>query len=517
MSLQQFIEDYKRAKPDDVLEINDEVSVEYEPTCYANELRANNSLLMFNKINGYEGARLANNVFGKKERIAFSLGSTEDNLYDKWNEIINSKGSVPISASDGQVKEIIYRGSSVDLFRLPVPKHYLEDGGRYISGGLIVARNPVDNNILNLSFARIQLLERDKVALSMHSRGHLWNYYLLSKKAGKSLPISVIIGAHPIYYMAAAARIEDEYSKVGCIISPKLTDGITNDIPVPADSEIVFEGEISSTESFHEGPFSEYTGYISNRSTNNLARVKSLFMRRNPIFLDINPSNAKEHIMLSSLVKEAPIIQGVKEFMPANEYNLEWPIASSHYMAIGSVKRPEPGLAKQLGLILLGLDHYLKIVIISEGDGGLSFKDLMVRLARSSNRATSVDIIRSVFCNRLDPSADQDGTSSKAILVIKDEGKSALDPGDSENPLVLSHTYREDGWVNIILDNDINASNEEEIIWALATRLQPSDGIKIVNNRIVIDSRRPNLLRPSMPEEVVLKVRAKLRSSKASS
>ncbi|MDG7046952.1 MAG: UbiD family decarboxylase [Nitrososphaerota archaeon] len=515
MSLQQFIDGYWKARPDDVLEIDDKISVDYEPTCYANELRDRNPILLFNRVDGYDGIRLINNIFGTKERIAFSLGCAEKDLYGRWNDIISKKNGNPLIVSDAQVKEVIYGEDSLDLLRLPAPRHYKEDGGRYISGGLIAARNPADNDIINLSFARIQLLEKDKVALSMHSRGHLWNYYLLSRKAGRPLPVTVIIGAHPIYYMAAAARIEDEYSKVGSVIEPRLTQGITNDIPVPADAEIVFEGEISANEEFHEGPFSEYTGYISNRSTNNLMRVRSLYMKSDPIFLDINPSNAKEHVLLSSVAKEAPMMQEIERFMPPNEYLLNWPTASSHYMAIGSIRRPEPGLAKQLGLILLGLDHYLKIVVVGDGEGNTKFRDLMGRLAGSSSRVGNMDILPGVFCNRLDPSANPEGTSSKVIFVINSHDNAKAAPGGVENSLVLSHTYRDDGGLNIILDDDIDLSNDDEIIWALSTRLQPAEGIRTVDGRIVIDSRRPHLLRPTMPEDVVQRVRAKVRSLRA--
>ncbi|MDG7037445.1 MAG: UbiD family decarboxylase [Nitrososphaerota archaeon] len=515
MSLQQFIDSYRKARPDDVLEIDEKISVDYEPTCYANELGDRNPMLLFNRVDGYDGIRLINNIFGTKERIAFSLGCAEKDLYSRWNDIINRKNGKISIVSDAQVKEVIYGKDYLNLLRLPAPRHYEEDGGRYISGGLIAARNPADSNIINLSFARIQLVDKDKAALSMHSRGHLWNYYLLSKKAGKPLPVTVIIGAHPIYYMAAAAHIEDEYSKIGSVIEPKLTEGITNDIPVPANAEIAFEGEISPTEEFHEGPFGEYTGYMSNRSTNNLMHIRSLYMKSNPFFLDINPSNAKEHVLLSSVAKEAPMMQEIKQFMPPNEYSLNWPTASSHYMAIGSIRRPEPGLAKQLGIIMLGLDHYLKIVIVGDGEGEMKFRDLMGRLARSSSRVENMDILPGIFCNRLDPSASPEGTSSKVIFVANSHDNAATASVGVEDSLVLSHTYRDDGGLNIILDDDIDLSNDDEIIWALSTRLQPAEGIRTVDGRIVIDSRRPNLLRPTMPEDVVQRVRAKVRSLRA--
>ncbi|MEM3853033.1 MAG: UbiD family decarboxylase [Conexivisphaerales archaeon] len=94
-------------------------------------------MLLLNRVDGYDGLRLINNVFGTKERIAFSLGYTEKYLYSRWNDIISRKNGNPSIVSDAQVKEVIYGKDSLNLFRLPAPRHYKEDGGRHISGGLM--------------------------------------------------------------------------------------------------------------------------------------------------------------------------------------------------------------------------------------------------------------------------------------------------------------------------------------------------------------------------------------------
>ena len=55
---------------------------------------------------------------------------------------------------------------------------------------------------------------------------------------------------------------------------------MTIDLEVPASAEIVIEGEILSGVREAEGPFGEFTGYLSQRSTQNVFSVKAICMRR---------------------------------------------------------------------------------------------------------------------------------------------------------------------------------------------------------------------------------------------
>lgn len=58
----------------------------------------------------------------------------------------------------------------MDVTALPVFRHFEGDAGRYITSGVVIARDP-ENGRCNLSFHRMQLKERDRIGISLHSRG----------------------------------------------------------------------------------------------------------------------------------------------------------------------------------------------------------------------------------------------------------------------------------------------------------------------------------------------------------
>ena len=67
-----------------------------------------------------------------------------------------------------------------------------------------------------------------------------------------------------------------------------MAHAISNDLLVPAESEIVLEGRISPTETAPEGPFAEFVGYQSDHGPAPVFTVDAGTQRRDPIFFAIN-------------------------------------------------------------------------------------------------------------------------------------------------------------------------------------------------------------------------------------
>jgi len=161
-------------------------------------------------------------------------------------------------------------------------------------------------------------------------------------------------------------------------------------------------------------------------------------------------------------------------------------------------------------LMLLGLDHYLKIIFVSENKVQLSLYSMLSQMLCSWD----IEIIKGVFCNKLDPSASPDGTSSKVIFTCKgSQGQPVTEVKENEINIIrcgkklhIGHELDKTAQINLIVDSDIDPKNEDDVLWAMATRLQPANGIKISDNSMTIDTRRPGLSRPRLPEEVIKNV-----------
>ena len=534
-SLGEFLDQYRRYHPEDVFGVNRDIDVEYESTGYYKLLEEKNPLIWFSNVKGYPDFQIVTNVMGSRKRMAFAVGlDSESHLYETWNEALNSKGEIRISDASPPIKERVFTGKEVDLHSLPVVKHYSGDGshtgfGRYITAGLAVARDPLCPETINMSFTRMQIIGKDRYAFDMGSRSHFWRYVQSAKQASKTLLISVVVGAHPLFYLLAASFIENEYSIAAKIIDATFTNGVTHDVPVPSNAEIVIEADVMPDEYYQEGPCAEFTGYMAGRTAGNVATVKAILRRARPIYYDIQPSNSNEHNGLFTTPRNSKISRMLAEVLPPGaRYKIEWPLISASLLALCSLPNPEPGIAKQAGLGLLALNALLsKIVMVNEGDCELELERFLANLSVTGARnGKNVHIITDVFAIKLDPTTTPEGTNAKMIILTKNSGLAyrkvvmtdfvKLVSGNSE--AVISHKPAPEGRVNVVVGDDIDLENSNQIVWALSTRLRPDKDVTFgENGRIVFDTTRmtEKLEVPSLPPDVIKRISTELYTSGA--
>jgi len=552
-SLRSYLEKLETIHPDHLARVGEPVDWQYEVTANVEKVskRNNNPALFFERIKGYS-TPLVVNLFGHMDRINLALKGASHRIidrldfYDEWNRLINREVT-PVWVDGGPVKDICCIGEDVDLATLPIVKFYEQDAGRYITSGLLVARDPDNPEAVNLSYARMQLKGRNRLGTSLHSRGNMWHYFERSKALGKPMDVAIIIGAHPALYLAAAAKITNEYAVTGSLIGEpvELVKSETVDLPIPSQAEIVLEGKILLDEE-DEGPFNEYTGYLSGRSTRNIIHVSALTKRRDSIYMTIAPSNSDEHLLLSGLPKQARIYRSMKDFLPMPALrNIYWPIAGTHFVCFISLEKSRsstPGLAKQAALLLMGLDPYVKIVAVFSEDIDISnITDSLRAIASMSDLriGSDIEILRGVFTHRLDPSSREEGVSSKIIIDATgpeieaapyQSNAEALDKlrlrkveeisfpnvddprlcvakvgPDFDDPRgLLQETILNQCRLVIIVDEDVDIFNSRQVLWALATRFQPAEHIIAINGKLGIDATKPKTwkaIRATIPPE----------------
>jgi 4-hydroxy-3-polyprenylbenzoate decarboxylase len=404
-----FLERYRAQHADDVLVIEDEVSPDQEVTAVVWALAAQGRapLLVFERVNG---TKVVTNIFASRARIARLLGTVPEKIHQVYQE--KSRRAVdPNVVSKGPVLDSVEE--RVDLTKLPLLKHFETDKAPYITNGLVVCEEPG-----NLSYHRAMLHSKTELATSLHSRGHLWR--ALSDRK-KPLPVAMVIGAHPLFMMAASARVAygaDERRIAGGLFGAPLEIVRTpkHGIGVPASAEIVLEGTLDPEAKVQEGPFGEFTGYSSNRTTNTLFRVDSVMRRRDAILVDVVGGNAPEHLNLSRVPRESEMAEKLMERFPSVT-RLHYPNSGVHFHAYIALRARREGEARQVMLALLGWDPYVKTVIAVDDDIDVTDdSQVMWALATHFQPHKDVLIIEGLPGNALDPSASSAGTTSRMGL-----------------------------------------------------------------------------------------------------
>jgi len=403
----------------EVLHVTEPVAADFFKTALALELdaRKRSPVIQFDHPGGGD-VPIVTNLFADRGRIARMAGTSREQFNATFAAALGRLVPAEIVAS-GDVQDVVETGVEVDCAALPISRHFSGDAGRYISSGILVCKDP-DTSVRNLSFQRLQLKGRDRFGASLHSRGHIWDHLQRCEARGRNLEVAVVIGCHPAIYLAAAAKVAmevDEFAIAGSLLGHpvELVKCRTIDVEVPAEAEYVLEGEILAGVQEDEGPFGEYTGYSTYRSTRNVFVVKAVTRRAKPVFLDIVPGFSNEHLLLGRSAKEAHVFSRLKELVP-NLVAFNFPKSGTHFHAYLSLRKTAEGQARHALMLLLGLDNYLKFVVAVDDDVDVFQDDeVMWALATRFQADTDMFMVPKVFCNRLDPSS-VDGMSAKLAI-----------------------------------------------------------------------------------------------------
>jgi len=417
--LRSFLEQVRHTEPEQILEISQEVPLDYTATALALELDKQNQtpILFFDKIKDHD-FRLVANICASRDRLSKSINTDTNNFYKKFAKSLRNLIEAEIIDS-GPVQEIVLQGDKIDLAKLPIPRHFSQDARAYITSGMLAAQDP-DTGVRNLSYIRLQTKGPNRMGASLHSRQHQWDYMRRAEIKGQDLEVAVVIGAHPAVMLAGAAKMgidEDEYDLAGALLNQSIPicKGKTVDVYVPANAEIVIEGKLLADIHEPEGPFGEYTGYVTGRSTENVLEVTAITMRKDAIFVDIIPGNSTEHLILGRIAKEAWVHERMKEALPFY-LDFHYPSSGTHYHCYVRIDRSSEGQAKQAAQLLVALDHYVKFVVVVDKDIDPSDQDAVLwAMATRMQADKDVDIIKNSMCNHLDPSSDK-GVGAKLLV-----------------------------------------------------------------------------------------------------
>lgn len=271
---------------------------------------------LFENIKDYPGHRVLCNGVATWRRIALLFGlppvTPIREIYAE-SERRMAHPIKPVVVKDAPCKENIITGDQVDLLRFPAPYEHEGDGNRSIgSWHAVIAKDP-DSDWTNWGMYRQQVHNRRYLGGHWHSATDL--AYILDKyiSQGKPMPVAIAIGTDHMCCLAAIAPMDRGVSEVdyagGLREEPvELIKCETSDLLVPANAEIVIEGEILPDIRVPNGPFGDFTVHQVQGPNKQVCRVKAITHRNDPILTVTHLGlPIDDNSMCVSFVSSAPI------------------------------------------------------------------------------------------------------------------------------------------------------------------------------------------------------------------
>jgi UbiD family decarboxylase len=396
-----------------------------------------NPAVLFDAIPGFPpGYRVLGNVLTSPARVAVSGGLdpklSKLELVAKWRGLNSDRRLIPYEcAPDGPVKECVQTGADVNLRAFPAPRWHELDGGQFIGTGCLVVQRDPDSGWVNTGAYRV-MVQDEKTAGIMITRGR--NGDVIMRKyweRGQACPVAISLGQHPLFLMLAGIPLPEglcEYDFAGGIAGQPVQCVETDytRLPVPADAELVIEGEIPPDERRQEGPFGEWTGYYAApEGPQPVVNIKAIYHRRDPINLGVLPGKPPNdntyylNYLQSALVWD----QLEKAGIPAVQGVWAHESGGGRMLLTVSIKQQYPGHSKQAGLVATACRsgayvNHLTIVVDEDIDPTNTDEVIWALCSRVDPRE-DVEILRRMQASPLDPmSYPADVRAFNARMVI---------------------------------------------------------------------------------------------------
>jgi 2,5-furandicarboxylate decarboxylase 1 len=268
----------------------------------------------------------------------------------------------------------------------------------------------------NLSYNRMQVKGPRKLGFNVNEWRHVHQFLDVQEAQEKALPIAVAIGLDPAIMIAAGARYpDDELLIAGAIRGEaiKVTPGVTVNIDVPTEAEIVIEGYLGPREREEEGPLAEFHGYFGELWKSPVFHVTAICWRDDPIFQTIIPG-WNEHVYLGNVLPREPLLLDYVEHVSKEVTGLHIPPYGSGFTAIVALDKTNPGQPKNVAMAAFTAHVNVKWCIVVDSDVDIyDPADVLWALTTRVDWEKDVFLVPGAQGHEMDPTSDARGVQTK--------------------------------------------------------------------------------------------------------
>ena len=357
------------------------------------------------------GHMAAMNVLSR-DRLCQALDVNPGELIDILGWAMENP-QLPLMVDTGPVLENTQ--DTVALTQLPIPHHYREDRGRYMSASIVIAEYGGQRNV---SFHR-QFLRDDQHVVARLVPRHLRTMVDTARANGDKVPIAIVNGCDPVVLLAAAMSFDEPLDELTVASTlhqrfygeplPMVT--LENGIPVPANAEYAMTAEITLEDDV-EAPYVDITGTIDDERMEPVFEIHSLHHRNNPIYHALIPAEA-EHKALMGLPRAPTIKSAVSKVTTCHDVHMTEGGCGWLSAVVSITPNSADDGRKSITAALNGHRSMKSVTIVNKDiDVGSPVRVEWALMTRWQPDQDTI-ILSGQKGSSLDPSRNEDGTTSK--------------------------------------------------------------------------------------------------------
>jgi len=328
---------------------------------------------------------------------------------------------VEVSSAEAPCKEVILTGDDVDLTKFQFIKCNPGDAGRYINTGMVFSRHPEYG--LNIGTYRCHVRGPREIGVYSEPRQTGNRHWTAARDRGEKIAkVSIALSADPYVWICSSNKIADrrdgpvdELALAGGLAGRpcKVVKSETNDFIVPANAEMIIEGEIPLGDMRPEGPYGEMVGYQGRRKTEQYwMRVTTITHRKNP------------WIMNNFTGLQGGSLMAAGHARPFYELKQNIPEVVDFYadsrtvgVTFASIRKTKPGQGLEIAKKITENRFNSKVVIVVDDDlDVMNHEQMLGALGARWQPFGGTHVFESLSGLPLDPSAVVRGKTSKIAI-----------------------------------------------------------------------------------------------------
>ena len=344
-------------------------------------------------------------------------------------------------------QEVVWKDAQVDLRRLPIQTCWPEDAAPLVTWPLVITQGPQGGPI-NLGIYRMQLIGPNRLIMRwLKHRGGAQH----AQEHGSRLPVAVAIGGDPGTILAAVTPVPEtlsEYAFAGLLREKRVetAPALTVPLPVPARAEIILEGVVDLHDQAPEGPFGDHTGYYNEVESFPVFTVHCITMRKKPLYLSTYTGRPPDEPAVLALALNrifVPLLR--KQFPEIEAFHLSME-ACSYRVAVVSLKKAYAGHAFR---IMAGIWGFLRqflytkwIIVVDSGVAVDCWEEVMMQISHTVHAGRDIQVLSNTPIDSLDFASPQAGLGGKMGMDATTKIGAERQAAAAFPPLVT-----EDGWI----------------------------------------------------------------------
>lgn len=411
--LQEFLATEEKKRPGAIIRVKDRFDPnQFETIAFLKHLddRGLEKMVLFENVIALDGEPspfpIFYNPFVSRQFCADGLGMGDlPSTMDLSLEVARrerEKGETELIAPEtAPCKEVVLTGSQVDLRKFPIPMHHKDDVGPYWTMACVMKGESAP--FYDVTFTKNLYYDSRRMSFSAHKHHHLEAIVQEHEKKDKRAPVIIVLGHHPAFYFSSCCMTpygNDDYQSAGAFLQEplRLTPSQTwgEEFLVPADAEIIVEGEVPPHVRESQNPFGEVLGYYQVKMDVPVIEVTAITHRKNAILQDIW-AGQMDHWNLGGITKEGSVYNSIKKNIPGITAIHLPPSGCGRVICYISIRKEFPNEPKKAAMQAFVDMPNLKFCVVVDDDVDVfNEREVMWAVGTRTHWDRDLDVIREV-------------------------------------------------------------------------------------------------------------------------